>query len=387
MRILPLIILLLLPSQLLAWNGSDHQLMVLKALEEVQGLEEPCDIRPLQSFLDKLASQRESLKKHPSFLNYLKINPRTDLEKELLPLAGKRHATPREILATYPVDPDDGRDQDLPETSPDQRWFGVAVGPDSQAFRHIEKPPLSLRHPVATFGFPFRSIGEATQRVEIYFVLSEIAFSLSEDYWGWRFLAGALHYLEDLYQPFHAGQITPGLLIRGLQAYLSWGYKEKDPIQTIAHVVSNLHRFFESTIALPMGPDPPLKQEILASLKGTGLSPAQSVRELALQARDRSNLFFPSLTDAVSRVVDPILFSPYDFKSDEEEGADNPARFVRHDPEARRALGTLFEITQDRFSEAGTAIRTIVSMAVAERGRQTPEDLLKTLDKLLKKSP
>jgi len=42
----------------------------------------------------------------------------------------------------------------------------------------------------------------------LYFVdMSKQAFSKGDEYWGYRFLSYALHYMEDLFQPYHE---TPG---------------------------------------------------------------------------------------------------------------------------------------------------------------------------------
>jgi hypothetical protein len=227
------------------WNLSDHREIARRSLEDVAkgwSLDVPCEVHLLASFLDKLKPLREPLGDPWQFSASLKINPKIDIGAEeslRFPegdAKGKKFLTPIRILELYSTDPDDGRDQDLfvrdasgqPHAAfEDEKWFGAVQGPNSQAFRHIEKPPFSLAHPLRTLGIPFRSVGEASQRAEIYFQLSRLAFALEEDYWGWRFLAGGLHYLEDLHQPYHAGQITPLLFRKGLGILLSWGGRKK----------------------------------------------------------------------------------------------------------------------------------------------------------------
>lgn len=45
--------------------------------------------------------------------------------------------------------------------------------------------------------------GEATKRTNHFFEMSKIAFGKGDNYWGFRFAARAIHYLEDISQPYH----------------------------------------------------------------------------------------------------------------------------------------------------------------------------------------
>lgn len=388
-RILPLFLTLLFPQELPAWDGSDHQTMGRLALEEVSkdwGLDVPVEVQPLQSLLNKLAPLRTEWSDARHFSDSLKINPKANLEKVVAPAEGKAFLTPLEILSDYSIDPDDGRDQDLPLLSPDQKWFGVMIGPNSQAFRHIEKPPFRIRHPLSTFGFPLRAVGEATVRAEIYFQASLLAFSLDEPYWGWRLLANSLHYIQDLHQPYHAGQITPGLLARGLWATLRWGWREKGFMGTMSHVVSNSHRFYESYVSQPGNGDQGIKREALQALRGSETSGfVGTVQDLARKIRDESNLKFPAIICAVTEISDSILFSSYDFKSDMER-ADDPSQFLKKGPDFERANRRIFEITRERFQSAGRAIRTVVHAAIEGRRTKNAEEILKAMDRLLARS-
>lgn len=47
-------------------------------------------------------------------------------------------------------------------------------------------------------------------RVALFSALSRHAFATGHDYWGWRFAGWALHYVQDLTQPYHA-RVLPGL--------------------------------------------------------------------------------------------------------------------------------------------------------------------------------
>ncbi len=376
-----LILALFFPKAAHAWDEADHQIITRLALEEVApewGLIEPCEVRPLQSFLNKI----DGFKTKEAFSHFLKINPAIDLDHKEKSVLKRPTLSPLEILTFYSIDPDDGRDQDLPLISPDQKWFGVTKGPDTQAFRHIEKPPFNVKDPINTFGFPFRSVGEATRRAEIYEQLSLLAFDVGEPYWGWRFLAGAFHYLEDLHNPYHAGQMTPAFAARGLRAYFSWGAKEKGFFGTMSHLVSNSHRFFETLVSFPPAPLRDAKQSALEALRGREvLSLDQTVWEIGRGVRDSSNRQFGKLITLVTEVSDPILFTPYRFRSWEAE-RDDPARFLKKGAEKKEQ--EIFAIVQERFQSAGRVLRTVVQKSIQERRqRKSPKEILGKLEKLL----
>lgn len=50
---------------------------------------------------------------------------------------------------------------------------------------------------------PFLKRTYVEYRIHLYKTLSEYAFSKGQDYWGWRFLGWATHYLNDLSMPYH----------------------------------------------------------------------------------------------------------------------------------------------------------------------------------------
>lgn len=382
----------ILPSVVLAWNGSDHQAMGRLSLEEVAsdwGLKNSVPVHPLRSLLDKLPPERGD---GWHFAEWLGINPAIDLEKPVPELEGRPSATPLEILSFYSIDPDDGRDQDLLVRNergevrpryPDQRWFGGVEGPNSQAFRHIEKPPFNWRNPTATFGFPLRAVGEATRRAEIWYQLSLLAFSLGEDYWGWRFLANSFHYLQDLHNPYHSAQVTPSLLLQGILGYLQWGHRKKGLIGTTAHLVANSHRYFEAYVAVG-GIDPPLKEPTLRALGGSDLMelPTTSVKEIATGVRDQANRLFPDLVALVSRLSDPKLRGSYEFRSDPPD-ADDPLKFVTLGPETTRINHRLFEVTEGQFQSVGRVLRTMTRLSLDSRATESPEVWLKKVNSLL----
>ncbi len=63
----------------------------------------------------------------------------------------------------------------------------------SQGYRHMY---------FSVFGGLLKA-GVAPQRANHFFEMSKIAFEKGDNYWGFRFTARAIHYLEDLSQPYH----------------------------------------------------------------------------------------------------------------------------------------------------------------------------------------
>ena len=77
-------------------------------------------------------------------------------------------------------------------------------------------------------------------RIFLFSQLAEYAFNTGHDYWGWRFMGWALHYIGDLTQPYHTvplpGVSTPEALWLVVQG------KTNEAIQ----LVSNRHGVLES---------------------------------------------------------------------------------------------------------------------------------------------
>jgi hypothetical protein len=44
---------------------------------------------------------------------------------------------------------------------------------------------------------------ETDERMQLYYQLALLAFDSGEDYWGYRLLGNAVHYLQDMSQPYH----------------------------------------------------------------------------------------------------------------------------------------------------------------------------------------
>ncbi|MBI1909287.1 MAG: hypothetical protein HYS22_03875 [Deltaproteobacteria bacterium] len=363
----------------LGWSDYDHQAMVAPALKEIAdptGLSTPCVIRPISSFLEKIRSLKPEIQSQQDFSKFLLINPSVPLnslsDEEVMGGSIK----PVAILRLHSIDPDDGRDQNL-ETDfyRDQVWFGSGTGVNSQAFRHIEKPPFNPFHFNDTFGFPLRQLGQASRRAQTYYDLALLARSWGEEYWAWRFLASSFHYLQDLHQPFHAAQVSPEIASLGLRSYFLWGKKEKfSIIGTISRLVSNLHLFFEdyTTTWTKRG-------RLIDPLCGTQTEKFSTVQDYAIRLRDRSNRLSSETSHLTRLLAKPILLTSYKYPKPEDQAGD----FVRsEDKDFQKNLGPLFKIVEKSFHSAGIAMRSVVTAYQKTPKEQDAEKLLREIEQL-----
>ncbi len=141
-------------------------------------------------------------------------------------LAPGELVAPLAVIASASDEPDYGMDVNLFEDSPSP-WgprygFGKlpfgnprlefsSQGPFHMGYYH-ESPVI-----YAAAGFLRRTYPQL--RVHQYQGLSQLAFRSGHPYWGWRFAGLAMHYVQDLTQPYHAS-LAPGfstLWLMGVQ--------------------------------------------------------------------------------------------------------------------------------------------------------------------------
>lgn len=123
---------------------------------------------------------------------------------------------PLAVLASASDEPDYGMDLNLWEDTPSE-WgarygFGtIPFGNPNLEFSTQAPFHMGYYHESAVIyqaaGFLKRTY--PLLRIHQYAGLSELAFRTGHSYWGWRFAGMALHYLQDLTQPYHAS-LAPG---------------------------------------------------------------------------------------------------------------------------------------------------------------------------------
>lgn len=122
-----------------------------------------------------------------------------------------------EVIASASGEPDDGLDIGVWEDNgtPYGRVYGFGKQPfgdpalefSSQAPFHMgfyHESPIIYK----AAGFLRRTYPE--YRIHLYQSLAKFALQTGHPYWGWRFAGWALHYVQDLTQPYHA-TVLPGV--------------------------------------------------------------------------------------------------------------------------------------------------------------------------------
>lgn len=160
----------------------------------------------------------------------------------------------REILAAYASEPDWNMDTDL-SLSPLQKLTG-----GSQGWRHQRYTLLG----------GLIALGEGPERAEHFYRPALTAYQKGDLYWAFRFLARALHYLQDLNHPLHALPLPVSDLV----------LKHRLNIAEATTVAINVHSI-EGYFAYYLRQDSP---SLLQALTGSDVAQISSVSRHAIKS-------------------------------------------------------------------------------------------------------
>jgi hypothetical protein len=162
-----------------------------------------------------------------------------------------------EILTTAIDDPDLGKlDQNLPkeissrvDPNNDRPFMGGIEGPTSQGFRHMYFGGWKGKHPVITFQIPPRAIGQAPYRFETLALYAKNAIRSGNLVWGTRTLGWAMHYIQDLTQPFHSVQAISKKMVPWSEL-LTWPPKKgfENLVKESTRIITNYHWAYEGYV-------------------------------------------------------------------------------------------------------------------------------------------
>ena len=189
-----------------------------------------------------------------------------------------------QILTVYSYEPDFGMDGKM-ALSPLQRLMG-----SSQAWRH-EEFHMGLR------------FGRVTEMVEYFDRLSRIAFERGDRYWGFRFMARAVHYLQDSGTPYHTSPGTARDILK-----IPFTYRRQ------FRKISNYHKFHDryTGYRLWRGYAPFLKA-IWSAVPSPGFN---DPRRLAIEARNRGLKLVKDLQSSIRAVAGDEFDTIDGFKGD-----------------------------------------------------------------------
>jgi hypothetical protein len=158
-----------------------------------------------------------------------------------------------DVLATASQEPDYGLDLGLFADSGTAhgRSYGFGNQPfGNPTLEYATQAPfhMGLYHE-ARIVFAFGSFLRRTQpeaRIALFTALARHALANGHEYWGWRFAGWAMHYVQDLTQPYHAS-ILPGVnaaRMVGINAVAMAGW-ERPKLDAVT-LVSNRHAVVEN---------------------------------------------------------------------------------------------------------------------------------------------
>jgi hypothetical protein len=340
------------------WCWQSHHTLTHFALA-AEGLDKAVlSYEPLEDYLTAVGQTRDS------FLRANKINPTSPIWDQAGEAPGAKLSMLK-VLETYSDEPDQTIDGDIftyyPELWKDQYTYmgGKIPGEANRAWRHMFWPGGYLKPDGAGSAAQDPTpIGEAPDRAKQCYALSLAAFRAGHAYWGARFLAWSLHYVQDVTQPFHAAQLPSMQLVRFGEAF-------KLDVEGTIRVIAYYHFGIESTAARLLdgrlaGPEGKLASA-LASKPAAAGAPDKLVRDGAAAAAAKAKetaasalkLFPP--TPAELKDFDPVAAADAQtFWDAVSKGLSSPdgARFV--------------ELLSDLFGNAGQATRSLVKQAKTE---------------------
>ncbi|MES2047124.1 MAG: hypothetical protein V4447_01890 [Pseudomonadota bacterium] len=224
-----------------------------------------------------------------------------------------------DVVASASDEPDYGLDLGLWDNNGNARSLGYQFGKQAfgnPALEYSSQAPFHMgffhESPIVykAAGFLRRTYPE--YRIHLYQTLSRHAFNTGHAYWGWRFAGWALHYVQDLTQPYHTS-VLPGvsvarmLWINALDMAGAHGSK-----QNVITLVSNRHAALENyqyyrmhTAYLRNDKEDALLRATRENVKPTTLpySPSQVRQGISLESHALANA-----TDAVLEHVLPTKY-------------------------------------------------------------------------------
>jgi hypothetical protein len=189
-----------------------------------------------------------------------------------------------EVLATASDEPDCGLDVGLYEDNGGEagKRYGLGIQPfGNPALGYGSQAPfhMAFAHEASLIKLlaPFTQRGLADYRFRLFTELARLAFEEGRPYWGWRFAGWALHYVQDLCQPYHAS-LLPGLRTGRILALNAFGSKaDKDAAMIF---LSNRHSLVEDYAYRAVAGR---SSALLEALAGPGAeAPGPGIRELWL---------------------------------------------------------------------------------------------------------
>lgn len=292
-----------------------------------------------------------------------------------------RPVSARQVLAGYSSEPDWGMDKGLDAS----RHQGLMGGTDpkqtsSQGFRHMS--------------FLMGTMGETPARAQLFFDLGAKAIQKGHPYWGFRFVAWGMHYLEDMGAPVHTNMLPTLKYIRLKGMFRPRGQDGKrhfnkkvigDVVKGSAQINANYHFLYEHYVDKVYTAKDKQARALSAAVQGRpGKQPGwlgrllapRSVKQVA-KRRAWSRLSTPGIARNAIRLFTGI------FRQAEPGAAGNTVRSVnegivkdtvatvqqrsggesqRMHAFRQRSGSSMMRRTQGQFGKTGVALRQAINL-------------------------
>ena len=200
-----------------------------------------------------------------------------------------------------------------------------------------------------------------------YSSLAALAFRTGHAYWGWRFTGLALHYLQDLTQPYHAslapGNSTFKLLSANILAMAGMASRKNDMIVLLSNRHLVLEKYQKELIqnAAANKADTPIEKSLRNTDKDRSY-PEWSDDYLRNTVTTQSSAYGPQLVKILVAAVPEVFVSDpsFDFGV-KEDGIKLIAELSKRDAGNRAALdGAVGELLSNFGAHSRNAVRGVL---------------------------
>jgi len=191
-------------------------------------------------------------------VNFLPEQPND--ERRFVAIQAGELVAPLAVLASASDEPDYGLDINLWDDSPSD-WgkrygFGTLPFGNPTLYFSTQAPfHMGFYHQdwLIYKAAPFVQRTYPLMRIQQYTSLAALAMRTGHRYWGWRFSGLALHYIQDLTQPYHAdlspGDSTLGLISTNVMAMAGFPKRRDDLIVLLSNRHLALEKFQNASMA------------------------------------------------------------------------------------------------------------------------------------------
>ncbi|GIX41324.1 MAG: hypothetical protein KatS3mg129_1057 [Leptospiraceae bacterium] len=154
----------------------------------------------------------------------------------------------RSILVTFADEPDwimDHHLWEIKEYGYGEQPYGEPEGESSKAPFHM----LFMHEPwIVQVSAPYLLEGMTIERIVLFTKLAKFAKETGHEYWAHRFLAWAIHYYQDLAQPYHAKAVPEANFWYYTKYIFSWDKKGFQ--QRTTQLLKNKHFIYEDFVSV-----------------------------------------------------------------------------------------------------------------------------------------